>query len=182
VVAAESEESQTGIVESRQKKILVEMSVSMSGEQDPIFTVKTNLPDGTKVGANLLTPVPDCYGNCFMLGRLDYIVKNGEFIFKPYQSGTIWPRPDGKDGLHPGRWVLEVFTLTDTNWQSDPEVRRILGEHGENIYGPLIDQCCFDKSRYKTDFDLLKEKNTLRELRKMLNEKEVYFGMYVYIN
>jgi hypothetical protein len=125
----------------------VTIEASVSGGARPLVTGKTNLPDGTQLSIHLNKPwrpdgkerlaagLPACVGvDCnWLQTNSSVVVKNGQFSDGPFT--------DNGDPLSPGTYILDVWNLFAGSGQP-PEVLAILGQHGENLYGPLVNACC----------------------------------------
>jgi hypothetical protein len=138
-------------------RFVVTIETSVSEGARPIITGKTNLPDGTKLDLWLLKPwLPNAREraalNTFMCdptlfasrdctpltasGKLpgdSVVVESGRF--------TYGPITDRGAPLSPGAYVLEV--MANFVVEQPPNVRAIIGQHGENMLGPMVNGCCF---------------------------------------
>jgi hypothetical protein len=103
------------------QKIEPEFSMSVAEvDEGHIFTVKTNLPDETA----LLTTLLNVDGN--NIGQSKTTVKNGTAVFGPFAN---------RNGKHAGQLTL---VLTLPVFQQSDSAKKILGDKGENLAGPLL--------------------------------------------
>jgi hypothetical protein len=139
-----------GSVSSAAPPFVVTIEVSISGAARPIVIGTTNLPDGTLLWIAVNKPwLPDgrqrlasglaaCGDDCAPLttakGMADkVVVKNGRF--------TDGPFTDKGGALSPGVYILDIYGEASSLDQS-AEVLAVIGEHGENLSGPLVATCC----------------------------------------
>jgi hypothetical protein len=103
------------------QKIEPEFDMSVSDvDEGHVFTVRTNLPDET----DLLTTLLNVDGN--NIGQSKTTVKNNVAVFGPFANSN---------GKHTGQFTL-VLTLPVI--QKSDIAKKILGDKGENLTGPLL--------------------------------------------
>jgi cytoskeletal protein RodZ len=102
--------------------ILVTMTLEKVQSNSKI-KVSTNLPDETKITATLQPPLATCSPNCGYVYEHQFSLKGGAF--------EIDPPP-----LEPVDYTLEI--TTEMASIQPTKVKYIIGEHGENMIGPLI--------------------------------------------
>ena len=161
---------------------VVAIDASVSGGARPIVTGTTNLPDGTSLLIGLTKPYapngrerlaagfPPCVemsssgnscGSLSANGRRIYnevVVKNGRFSDGPFT--------DEGAALPPGTYGLEVWNMIGgVGGIQPPSVLAIIGQHGENLTGPLVNACCF---LFPFDMD---EKLKERAMNKAMEEE-----------
>lgn len=103
--------------------VSLELTVSLTVTSRPTLLGQTNLPDGTSI----MTSVEGV--STEFLGQQETTVDNGAFRAGPF--GPV-------GGLPPGRFVAGA-TMPIPRLQ-DASVRAIIGEDGENLTGPLVEQ------------------------------------------
>ncbi|WP_319798563.1 lysozyme inhibitor LprI family protein [Nitrobacter sp.] len=130
--------------------LVVRIESFLTDEPRPTVRGTTNLPDGTHLivelrkawlpdgGRRLAAGLAACGKDCsplFVSGGgqfADALVTNGQFTAGPFADA-------GPSDPLPGRYILEVSA-----WSADQpaEVRALIGQRGEKLTGPLIEQCC----------------------------------------
>jgi hypothetical protein len=88
----------------------------------PAIAGTTNLPDGTELQISLETPVLACRPN-YRSRESKSVVKNGQFMAGPFD-------------LDPGVYTLKI--ATNLAELQPPEVRAIIGAHGEYLRGRYV--------------------------------------------
>jgi len=137
------------------KRFMVAIEASASGGARPIITGTTNLPDGTHLWMALNKPflpnykerlaagLPACEGDgCGTLiasheNKMadEVVVRNGGFSDGPFSNKGA--------ALSPGIYVLDVYNMiAGAAFGQPPDVLEILGQHGENLSGSLVNGCC----------------------------------------
>jgi hypothetical protein len=105
----------------------------------------TNLPDGTKLVIWLKTPIP-CRPNC-QFTEAHSVVEGGHFVAGPFfqryglESSRRRTPQNFDDKFHEGAPAYGAYTLeiaVALNSQS-AKVNAVIGTHGENLRGPLIE-------------------------------------------
>ena len=137
---------------------VVEIQASVTGGLHPIVTGTTNLPDDAELIVTLSPPwapnaqerlaagLPACGGSACGPFRTDAKLPGSRWAGITVKGGRFRDGPftDNGAALTPGKYVLEISLVSD--FQSSPNVRAILGPHGENTRGPLVNGCCFGPS------------------------------------
>ena len=119
--------------------LFAQIITRFSGGRVPTIHGTTTLPDGTILTSILLRPkrpdansrvaigLPACDPNCLPIEpKGEVIVRNGEF--------TIGPITDAGSDLRPGVYILQIDVIAN----QPSSVTYVLGQHGENLRGPLI--------------------------------------------
>jgi TPR repeat protein len=166
------EEQRISGSKSASKTFVVAIEASVSGGARPIITGTTNLPDGTQLVMWLAQPwLPDAKerlaagrtacGNdsCAPLqtySKLPNGVGNGVVV----QNGHFTDGPFTYEGspLRPGNYVLEILVYSSILQPED--VRSVIGQHGENMAGRLVNGCCF--GHHMTPAEIQDELDKLR--------------------
>lgn len=105
--------------------LTVEMSFSADSANPPVISGSTNLPDGTQLTMLLTGQLPACAPRC-----------GWEYDISTVQGGRFTARPKGSTPLMPGSYTIDVATPMAS---IQPEnVRRIIGENGEQLRGPYV--------------------------------------------
>lgn len=99
----------------------VQLSVSMKGGANPQFYGTTNLPDGMQVQFTVTRPG-------WYAGQQFVSVQDGRYSTAPF-SNHGRQLPSGP---------IEVEITTPSAMVLSPEVRKVIGERGERLEGPLI--------------------------------------------
>jgi hypothetical protein len=81
----------------------------------------TNLPDGTELGASV-------FAEGAFMAQDDQVVEDGAAEFGPFSDGSA-PLPAG---------TYDVSVTMPIARNQPDEVKAIIGEHGENLTGPLV--------------------------------------------
>lgn len=103
----------------------VTMTITASSNP-PVFSGKTNLPDGTKLSVALIGQPPECVPRCGF-GFPISTVQNGQF--------TIGSELTGAQKLIPATYTLSIISFGS---HQPPNVQAIIGRKGENLRGPYI--------------------------------------------
>lgn len=141
------------------KPLVVAIDTAVSGGALPVVAGRTNLPDGTVLRIQMSPCSIDCappgvspfwahpydqtshdpwpVGSTGNGNEEHSTVSHGKF----YATG--WSRSD-REGLFPGRYMLEVWVYMNSVEAQPAPVRAILGEDGEAFQGPLRGDCCLD--------------------------------------
>ncbi len=117
--------------------INVTLTTTVEGNDKPVISGKTNLPDGTDLSVSLSRKSSSYSGQCFTK------VNNGQFKTTPYtQHGAP---------LNPGNYVVSI--LTPYAPVQPKSVQKIIGGHGEYLKGALVKKEELGKLiRYKTTY------------------------------
>jgi hypothetical protein len=156
-----------------------------------MVTGTTNLPDGAELMIWLIKPwlpngkerlaagLPACGDeDCFPLQTnkrlpdgvgFGVVVKNGHFSDGPFTYKEA--------ALRPGTYVLEVTVYYATLQPTG--VRAIIGEHGENMSGPLVGACCFGS--HLNQAEIQKQLDKEREAAPIIGAS-AYYARYVTID
>jgi hypothetical protein len=104
-------------------EITLDFSAERNTDGGILITGATNLPDDTRLDAELLGP------GSHLQGQSSMRVKEGKFSSEGFTNG-VRPWPPGKHKVH-------VYAYFNGAWQS-PEILRIVGEGGTRLKGKPI--------------------------------------------
>ncbi|HKM79598.1 MAG TPA: zinc ribbon domain-containing protein [Candidatus Acidoferrum sp.] len=122
-------------------KIELDARAERGPDGETFITGSTNLPDGIKLGIDILVGQK--------LGGQDYdvIVRNGQFRSAGFTKGEQpWPA---------GNYRVRILSIFNEAWQT-PEVLSIVGKGGKNLHGKLFKA---------TDPDVVDSDKELEEVR-----------------
>jgi hypothetical protein len=120
-------------------EVSVEVSAHRTDDGQITIVGTTNLPAGTRIDAELVSPSGKNQGQDQMFVRGDGSIHSSEFS----DDGRPWP-----SGMH----KVEISAYFNGAWQS-PQILQIVGEGGSKLKGKLITHPeYFDKSDNVIDF------------------------------
>lgn len=99
------------------------MNISISGKNNPIIDIDTNLPEGMQISVDV-QPVQGGFSD----GRF-FIVRNHHVHAGPFSA------PDGE---MPPNDYLYLITSPAAQFQENKAVQQQLGKNGENLAGPDV--------------------------------------------
>lgn len=102
--------------------LLPEVTIQADRGSYPVIHGQTNMPDGTALTITLR--IPGQYG-----GMQNVVVVNGRFSSTRFSVNGEHPLPSGKASVEVSSHLPQLQSQT---------VRAIIGQHGENLEGPLV--------------------------------------------